>query len=87
LDLRHSLNLFRNPQVQSAVSRFFNGDDRGNFKREKIAENQKEIPGYMIICRTILSGTKLDARSAPAGCAPGMARIKDAKTAKKNLEE
>ncbi|OGI58906.1 MAG: hypothetical protein A2809_01195 [Candidatus Muproteobacteria bacterium RIFCSPHIGHO2_01_FULL_61_200] len=28
---------------------------------KKIAENQKEIPIYMIICRTILSGTKLDA--------------------------
>jgi hypothetical protein len=38
----------------------------------------------MIICRTILSGTKLDARSAPAGCAPGMARIKDAKTQRKS---
>jgi hypothetical protein len=32
----------------------------------------------MIFCRTILSGTKLDAHSAPAGGAPGMARIKDA---------
>jgi hypothetical protein len=37
----------------------------------------------MIICRTILPGAKLDARSAPAGCAPGMARIKDAKTQRK----
>jgi hypothetical protein len=37
----------------------------------------------MIICRTILSGTKLDARSAPAGGAPGMARIKDAKAQRK----
>jgi len=36
----------------------------------------------MIICRTILSGTKLDARCAPAGCAPEMARIKGAKSAK-----
>jgi hypothetical protein len=41
----------------------------------------------MIICRTILSGTKLDARSAPAGCAPWMARIKDAKNAKKDSGE
>jgi hypothetical protein len=40
----------------------------------------------MIICRTILSGTKLDARSAPAGGAPGMARIKDAKAQRKSQE-
>jgi hypothetical protein len=37
---------------------------------------------YMTICRkerTILSGTKLDARSAPVGDAPGKARIKERK--------